>query len=322
MLPRDSPGTARVREALLLCYFVALLQLRRMWGARYLRSPLARSLLLDPPPSHRHDPGRLQWYSCDTDLLPDHLRPLFVQSHLDGETVAFLRQSSEKSGWLLVQIYHSLVTSVFGFFMSKTSINGLLGRGSMFVFSEEQLLGLLRVGPEWKTGRALDLGAGDGEVTKIIGSHVEEVYVTEVSPTMKWQLRKKHYRVLEVDEWQSGSLQYDLVSCLNLLDRCDQPLTLLRDIRNVLEPRHGLLILAVVLPFQPYVENGGRWERPAEWLHVTGDTWEEQACSLSEALAGAGFTVVSFSRLPYLCEGDLYREHYVLDDAVFVLAPA
>lgn len=67
---------------------------------------------------------------------------------------------------------------------------------------------------------------------------------------------------------------------------------------------------------------GGRWERPAEWLHVTGDTWEEQACSLSEALAGAGFTVVSFSRLPYLCEGDLYREHYVLDDAVFVLAPA
>ncbi|XP_078274173.1 protein-L-histidine N-pros-methyltransferase [Rhinoraja longicauda] len=293
-----------------------------MWGARYLRNPIARSLLLDPPPSHRHDSGRLQWYSCDSDLLPDHLRLLFVQSHLDGATMAFLRQSSEKSGWLLVQIYYSLLTSVFGFFMSRTSINGLLGRGSMFVFSEEQLLGLLRVGPEWRTGRALDLGAGDGEVTKIIGSHVEEVYVTEVSPTMKWQLRKKHYRVLEVDEWQSGRLQYDVISCLNLLDRCDQPLTLLRDIRNVLEPWRGLLILAVVLPFQPYVEKGGRWERPAEWLHVTGQTWEEQACSLSEALAGAGFTVVSFSRLPYLCEGDLYREHYVLDDVVFVLTPA
>ncbi|XP_051878483.1 methyltransferase-like protein 9 [Pristis pectinata] len=293
-----------------------------MWSNKYLRSPLTRALLLNMRSRHHDDADKLQWYTCDTESLPQHLQPLFIQSHLDAETQAFLRQCSEKSSWLGVQIYYSFVTSVFGLFMSKTSINGLLGRGSMFVFSEAQLLRLLRVGPDWRTSRLLDLGAGDGEVTKIISSHVEEVYVTEVSPTMKWQLRKKRYRLLEIDEWQTTGFQYDVISCLNLLDRCDRPLTLLRDIRSALEPRKGRLLLAVVLPFQPYVENGGKWERPSEQLDVSGDTWEQQVTSFSrDVFARAGFAVESFSRLPYLCEGDLYNEHYVLDDAVFVLTP-
>ncbi|XP_072337602.1 protein-L-histidine N-pros-methyltransferase isoform X3 [Scyliorhinus torazame] len=134
-------------------------------------------------------------------------------------------------------------------------VKRLLGRGSMFVFSEEQFLRLLRVAPDWRATRVLDLGAGDGEVTKIISRHFEEVYVTEVSPTMKWQLKKKQYRVLGIDEWQDTGFRYDMISCLNLLDRCDRPLSLLKDIRNALEPSKGRLILAMVLPFQPYVEN-------------------------------------------------------------------
>lgn len=63
-------------------------------------------------------------------------------------------------------------------------------------------------------------------------------------------------RVLGINEWQNTGFQYDVISCLNLLDRCDQPLTLLKDIRSVLEPTQGRVILALVLPFHPYVENG------------------------------------------------------------------
>ncbi|MEJ1273886.1 otoancorin [Cricetulus griseus] len=62
--------------------------------------------------------------------------------------------------------------------------------------------------------------------------------------------------VLGINEWQNTGFQYDVISCLNLLDRCDQPLTLLKDIRSVLEPTQGRVILALVLPFHPYVENG------------------------------------------------------------------
>lgn len=63
-------------------------------------------------------------------------------------------------------------------------------------------------------------------------------------------------RVLGIDEWQQTGFQYDVISCLNLLDRCDDPLLLLRDIRRSLVPNTGRLILAAVLPFQPYVEVG------------------------------------------------------------------
>lgn len=63
-------------------------------------------------------------------------------------------------------------------------------------------------------------------------------------------------RVLGIDEWQQTGFQYDVISCLNLLDRCDDPLHLLRDIRRSLVPDTGRLILAAVLPFQPYVEVG------------------------------------------------------------------
>lgn len=63
-------------------------------------------------------------------------------------------------------------------------------------------------------------------------------------------------RVLGIDEWHSMGFQYDVISCLNLLDRCDHPLALLRDIKRSLVPGTGRLVLAVVLPFQPYVEIG------------------------------------------------------------------
>ena len=64
----------------------------------------------------------------------------------------------------------------------------------MFVFSPDQFQKLLKINPDWKTHRLLDLGAGDGEVTKIMSPHFEEIYATELSETMIWQLQKKKYR--------------------------------------------------------------------------------------------------------------------------------
>ncbi|XP_009975484.1 PREDICTED: methyltransferase-like protein 9 [Tauraco erythrolophus] len=261
------------------------------------------------------------WYVCNTEQLSESLQPIFVQSYLDQGTQIFLNNSIEKSGWLFIQLYHSFVSSIFSLFMSRTSINGLLGRGSMFVFSPEQFQRLLKINPEWKSHRLLDLGAGDGEVTKVMSPHFEEIYATELSETMIWQLQKKKYRVLGINEWQNTGFQYDVISCLNLLDRCDQPLTVLKDIRSVLEPTRGRVILALVLPFHPYVENGGKWEKPSEVLEIKGHTWEEQVNSLPEVFRKAGFAIEAFTRLPYLCEGDMYNDYYVLDDAVFVLKP-
>ncbi|XP_072275040.1 protein-L-histidine N-pros-methyltransferase isoform X1 [Pyxicephalus adspersus] len=305
-----------------LTYVVCLAVVKKMWSSRYLRSHLSRSLymnMLSQAPPYWE--GSQQWYVCDTQKLSEALRPMFVQSYLDEGTQTFLDRSIEKSGWLSIQLYHSFMSSVFSMFMSRTSINGLLGRGSMFVFSSEQFQRLLKISPDWKFQRLLDLGAGDGEVTKVMSPHFEEIYVTEMSQTMIWQLQKKKYRVLNIDEWQRTGFQYDVISCLNLLDRCHQPVTLLKEMRSVLEPTRGRVVLALVLPFHPYVENGGKWEKPSEIMQVNGTVWEEQVNSLADVFEEAGFAVESLTRLPYLCEGDMYNDYYVLDDAVFVLRP-
>ena len=62
------------------------------------------------------------------------------------------------------------------------------------------------------------------------------------------------FRPLGLTEWHSGSRQYDVISCLNVLDRCDEPITLLEHMRHSLVPESGRLIIAMVLPYSPYVE--------------------------------------------------------------------
>lgn len=292
-----------------------------MWTEKYVRSPLVRSLFAGMLTESEAAAAETQeWYQCSPDMLGESVRPLFVQSHLDVGTKAFLKQSVEKSSWLFTQLYHSFVSTVLGPLVSRTSINGFLGRGSMFVFSRDQFQEILRVGPEWRAERLLDLGAGDGCVTEVMGAHFREVYATEVSAPMKWHLQRRNYKLLGIEEWPQTGFQFDVISCLNLLDRCDDPLHLLLDIRRSLVPKTGRLILAAVLPFQPYVEVGGRWERPKEHLRVKGKTWEEQVTNLSnEVFQRVGLEVEAVTRLPYLCEGDMYNDYYVLDDAVFVL---
>uniref|UniRef100_A0A8C5DID0 Methyltransferase like 9 n=1 Tax=Gouania willdenowi TaxID=441366 RepID=A0A8C5DID0_GOUWI len=287
--------------AWVLGYVVFLLSVRGMWTGKYTRSPLVRSLMvIGEQQEESWCFFWFQWYRCCPELLGECLRPVFVQSRLDSSTKAFLEHSEEKSSWTFTQLYHSLVSSVLGPLVSRTSINGFLGRGSMFVFSEDQFQQLLRISPDWR-------------------SHFKEIYATEVSAPMKWHLQRRNYKVLGLDEWQRTGFQYDVITCLNLLDRCDNPLHLLQEIKESLVPKTGRLVLATVLPFEPYVEVGGRWERPKEHLIVNGKTWEEQVTNLSNGLLRLGFEVEAVTRLPYLCEGDMYNDYYVLDDAVFVL---
>lgn len=62
--------------------------------------------------------------------------------------------------------------------------------------------------------------------------------------------------------------------------------------------------------------------RPKEHIKVEGKTWEEQVTHLSaDVFLKMGFELEAVTRLPYLCEGDMYKDYYMLDDAVFVLKP-
>ncbi|KAL7059767.1 hypothetical protein AAHC03_013029 [Spirometra sp. Aus1] len=224
--------------------------------------------------------------------------------------------------------------------MTVTSANGLLNRGSMFVLSTAQFRRLLGVTSDWHAKRLLDLGAGDGKVTAKMAPLFDEVYTTEMSPVMRWRLKQANYTVLDVDKWDQlpetsdtsvdlasssskpAQPQYDVVSCLNLLDRCSEPLTLLRRIREVLKPGSGLLVLAVVFPLKQYVEFADG-HRPVELMDVSASrVWEVQFSSfVANVLQPAGYELLAWSRVPYICEGDLARSFYSLNDVVMTLRP-
>ena len=193
--------------------------------------------------------------------------------------------------------------------------NGLIGRGRMFVYSTSQFKTLLNEQSSFDT--LLDIGAGDGSVTERMSSLFNKVYVTEFSSTMQWRLSSYGYTVLDKDHW--ANLTFDVITCLNVLDRCDKPLTLLKQIRDHLKPKTGLLILSLVLPFKPYFEYNTN-HQPNESLSIEGELPEEQINSLLlNIFQPLGFHLKKLTRLPYLSEGDVETSYYFLFDYLFVL---
>ncbi|XP_015366824.1 PREDICTED: methyltransferase-like protein 9 [Diuraphis noxia] len=131
----------------------------------------------------------------------------------------------------------------------------LLRRGSMFVFSADQIRRLLNMTFFDSGSTLIDLGAGDGATTEKYLPLVREIYTTEKSGPM--------IRILA----EKGSVE------------------------------------------------------PEQKLPITGATFEEQVCSaVHNVFEPSGLEVLCWTRLPYLCEGDLSQDYYWLHDAVFVMS--
>lgn len=305
--------------------------------------------------------NRDQWYKLiDGETLPQFKH--FVQLNEDEETKKFLENCFELSENFLTQLFHSLMLSFLRIFLATTSINGLLQRGSMFVFSMQQFSTLINFESEFggnKLNNLLDLGAGDGAVTAKMAPFFNNIYATEMSVPMQWRLKQKGYTILDVFNWDtqiidnniksssSNLLKYDAIACLNLLDRCDEPVTLLKNIKKALTP-NGLLIVALVLPFKPFVEYK-KDNMPTEnlldlknKLSKKNQTCNQQAKEsvllknsaengpilnkvnyqinylIEELFEPLGFEIQKFTRLPYLCEGNMEQSFYFLHDYVFV----
>ena len=194
-------------------------------------------------------------------------------------------------------------------------------RGSMFVFSSDHFKQLLSIDNTWTADSLLDLGAGDGKITQKMASHFQHVFATEISGQMQKHLRHQGFTVVGIDEWTDR--KYDMISCLNLLDRCDKPVTLLKQIRDSLTP-DGKLIVASVSPYSPFVEeNRSNGNKPSEVMDIQHCTSIEDQINqtVNNIFIPNGFSLVSFSRLPYLCEGDLRNSFYILHDIIFILKP-
>ncbi|XP_055843040.1 protein-L-histidine N-pros-methyltransferase-like [Episyrphus balteatus] len=138
---------------------------------------------------------------------------------------------------------------------------------------------------------------------------------------MRERLEKRNFTIID----KITNIQnVPLVACLNVLDRCIDPYELLQDIYNVLAP-NGRVVIALVLPYVHYVEfNTSHLPiRPlmAHWPDKAKQfSFEAEAMMFFEMLENFGFKVESWTKAPYLCEGDLRQSFYWLIDLVVVLS--
>eukprot|EP00730_Choanoeca_flexa_P018022 TRINITY_DN8737_c1_g1_i1.p1 TRINITY_DN8737_c1_g1~~TRINITY_DN8737_c1_g1_i1.p1 ORF type:complete len:330 (+),score=8.95 TRINITY_DN8737_c1_g1_i1:53-1042(+) len=253
--------------------------------------------------------------------LPMSLKRAELSLHVDQGTRTFLHRCQDRFHSPLPRISDTVSLALLRPFLSTTSVNGLVGRGRMFILSHKQFSTLLtRKLPLPDDGRMLDIGAGDGGVTSEFASLFDQVEVTETNPFMRWRLWYNGFKTVhDESSWlEQGS--YDLISCLNVLDRCAYPQRLLEQMYRKLKP-DGLLLLALVLPYSPWIDDPkyGRGLRPEGALPVRGRGFEEQAASLvMDVLEPMGFEVETAVRAPYFCEGDMNKPWYILHDIVIV----
>ncbi|KAI1730961.1 DREV methyltransferase domain-containing protein [Ditylenchus destructor] len=278
-----------------------------------------RTLLLDTS-------NRDVWYQVDFRMLEPDSSSTFHPSHFDQETETFIDTSAAISNSICLQLYYSMASAFLSFLITKTSINGLLNRGSMFLFSRNHFRNFIGLPDDWSPvgKKVLDLGAGDGGVTSVFADFFMHVSVTDASKIMEWRLAQKGFTVLAIDKWKNGG-PYNLITALNLLDRHFNPTELLADLHEVASESNCLVMLSIVLPVRPYVEfnpNRTGSTQQLSSISVSGVRFEDHVNTLiRNTFQPAGFEVVRWTKLPYLCEGDMVRAFYKLDDAVFLLRP-
>jgi SAM-dependent methyltransferase len=253
------------------------------------------------------------YYDVDVAALSPRLRDRFVKLSRDAATDAFLAQArSGRHSWWRTQLHRILRQ-----FMSDFDVNGLLNMYPLFVASTEHWHLLL--GPQ-RVARLLDVGSGSGNVTRTLLPLADHVVTTELSRNMAERLRRSGLECHEIDlaERDLPGPPFDLVTCLNVLDRTSQPRQLLRRMHQHLEPG-GRLLLALALPYNPFFFRGNTTPEPLERLACAETGWEEAVNSLVEReLEPLGFSVLSVSRTPYLSFGDSDSGLYELDDALLL----
>lgn len=171
--------------------------------------------------------------------------------------------------------------------------------------------------------RLLDVGAGNGDVTRELAPLFAEVVTTELSRPMARRLRQQGLRCHELDiafsSFDDSGGGFDVIALQNVIDRTTHPLRLLDRVPRLLA-EGGRVIVAVPVPIRPVVFAGRSRFHPAEPLPTAPTDFESAVSALYErVLVPRGYRVQALTRAPYLARASGRSSVAVLDDAIFVL---
>ena len=143
---------------------------------------------------------------------------------------------------------------------------------------------------------------------------------------MKYRLAQKGFTVADAENWHGNFQKFDLITMLNLLDRCEKPLKMLSEAKKSLRSNNleneidgGRLVISSVFPFRQSIE--WRNSRRADEIVKIDGRWEierQAAKFVKDIVEPQGFELESISRVPYLCEGDVKAPYYILNNVVMV----
>jgi SAM-dependent methyltransferase len=221
-------------------------------------------------------------------------------------------------------VLKSFVNYVLG--KSTIDANAILDLHKTFIF-EPEVLGTMLGGV--KKLRLLDVGSGDGGVICDLAAMFEHVTATEASEACFNRLKSKKFvhEALYCNTLRGlHSKRFDVVSLLNVLDRCRAPIELLNEAVK-LTNSEGRLLIALVYPYTPFVTEGdfhGSQLNESQQLPLLRCSSFEEFCNRAakEVFAPLNLSVEFLTRTPYMCVA--YENPYVppyscLDNAVFVL---
>lgn len=196
--------------------------------------------------------------------------------------------------------------------------HGILGLYPMHLLSTDQWQAL--VPKRLHGGRLLDIGAGQGFVTQYARPLFSTIAAVEVAPSLVRRLAARGFEAHQADITEQPDLfppeSFEVVSLLNVLDRCERPHTLLRHALQFLKPG-GVLITADPLPLEQRVRGDVR--APKERLGAHAGTWEECLSDFyTNTLVPNSLTPIAVSRLPYVYKSVDGAGFEALDD--FVIA--
>jgi SAM-dependent methyltransferase len=247
----------------------------------------------------------------------DRLAPEIAERFIPIEPAQLDESYLERAATARASRLRTLGQRLLRHVMSDFDANALLGMYPMHLLSTREWRRLLGPTPG---ARLLDVGAGSGDVTAELAPLFRDVIVTETSALARRRLRRRGFYCQPCDVTdQPVSGNYDVITCLNVLDRCARPRSLLRSLRDALPP-HGRLVVALALPYLPFFYAGSETLDPLEPLGCERLDWEPALEALiKDALEPLGLRLESWTRAPYVSAGDADQPWYVLDDAIVVL---
>ena len=254
----------------------------------------------------------------------------FLRSAFTQEGEAFVRANPPHTP--TQQFLKDFMTGPLG--MKHVDAASLIQVNKMFVLDTTTLLKMLRVGgkcPDLPLNRILDVGAGDGHVTETAYRSVcKELEVTEASFGCVESLKSNpnidhvHFETgLESISRSSQDRKFDIISMLNVLDRCDKPMSMLRDAKTLLA-NEGKLVVALTYPHRPFVVEKDviKAKQSETFLDLdTQATFEDFVDHCTDSVfAPNGYNVDIFTRVPYICAGSTQSKdpYSCLSCAVFI----